>query len=201
MPNVAHNGPYESQSLFLGCAGTVQRLLYTLTTSVIQVLITKKKTWMVTWRVSFLIHMREFTDSSSTEGAVHGRWFSCGGSSCGGSSCGRSSCGRSSSNPGKANENLTLISIRAKRKTKRNSGQALYHLYPELVRQYLKYCGQSLVSHSKKDFEGLEQVQGREMQMGKCLEHKWPGSVDLSWLGITQDKTLCFKILLFNTLF
>lgn len=193
MPNVAHNGPYESQSLFLGCGGTVQRLWYTLTTSVIQVLIRKEKTWMVTWCVSFLIAMREFTDPSSTEGAVQGRWCSCGGSSCGGSSC-----GRSSSLPGKANESLTLISIRAKRKTKRNSGQTLYHghLCSELMRQHLKYCGQSLVSHFKKDIERLEWIQGREMHMGKGLEHKWPGSVDLSWFEITQDKTLCF-----NTLF
>lgn len=48
VPNVAHNEPYESQSLFFWGKDTEQRLFYVLSTSVIKVLIMKKKK-MVTW--------------------------------------------------------------------------------------------------------------------------------------------------------
>lgn len=44
VPNVAHNEPYESQSLLLRGKGKIQRLFYILSTSVIQILIIKKKT-------------------------------------------------------------------------------------------------------------------------------------------------------------
>lgn len=48
VPNVAHNEPYESQSLLLWGKGTRQRLFYILSTSVIQILIIMEKTEVVT---------------------------------------------------------------------------------------------------------------------------------------------------------
>lgn len=44
VPNVAHNEPYESQSLLLWGKGTRQSLFYILSTSAIRILIIKEKT-------------------------------------------------------------------------------------------------------------------------------------------------------------